>query len=318
MRLGEDPAASKAETRSRAEETFGQCLRAYLAKQRQEVRQSTFEDIERHLVKNLAALHGLHIAKVDRRAIATQLSRVASRAPTQANRTRASLSKFLNWAAGEGLVETNAARHTNKVEESKPRDRHLTDVEIRSLWHALPDGDYGDILKLLLLTGQRKAEIADLRFDEIDLEGGFIELPPARTKNHHRHKVPLSATARAILQARRPRQDRALVFGNGVGGFSGWSQAKQRLDNALKIQPWRIHDLRRTCATGMSKLGVQLHVIEAVLNHVSGHKAGVAGIYNQDTYEAEKATALAIWADHVAAVIESRKGKVTPLKRARP
>src|SRR5262249_46704316 len=115
----------------------------------------------------------------------------------------------------------------------------------------------------------------------------------------------------------RPRQqDRDLVFGGGEGGFSGWSKAKTRLDGAVKIPPWRIHDLRRTCATQMAELGVQPHVIEALLNHVSGHKAGVAGIYNRDSYEAEKATALAMWAAHVTAIVAGRTARVVPLKRA--
>ena len=318
VRLGEDPAGTKAESRRRAEETFGQCVKTYLTWQRRQVRQKTFVDIERHLVRNLAPLHGLHIARIDRRAIAAQLSRLAGRAPVQANRTRASLSKFLNWAAGEGLVESNAALHTNKVEERKPRDRHLSDAEIQAVWQALPQGDYGDILKILLLTGQREREIGDLRWDEIDFGRGVIDLSPQRTKNHRRHIVPMSVPVHAILEACPRQQDRGLVFGNGAGGFSGWSKAKTRLDEAVKIPVWRIHDLRRTCATGMAELGVQPHIIEAVLNHVSGHKAGVAGIYNRSSYEAEKATALAIWADHVVAVVEGRKTKVAPLKRAQP
>jgi integrase len=322
VRLGEDPAAAKAESRSRAEETFGECLKTYLLWQQPQVRRSTFKDIERHLVKNLAPLHGLHIGKIDKRAIAAQLSRIAARAPTQGNRARASLSRFLNWAAGEGLVETNAALHTNKAEESKPRDRHLTEAEVHTLWHALPQGDFGDILKILLLTGQREREISELQWSEIDFERGVIDLPSHRTKNHRRHIVPITPPVRDILEA-RPRQDRALVFGNGVGGFSGWSKAKARLDAAVKIPEWRIHDLRRTAATGMAEIGVQPHIIEAVLNHVSGHKAGVAGIYNRSTYETEKTTALALWADHVAAVIQSdgeqlgnkRKSNVTVLRK---
>jgi integrase len=176
------------------------------------------------------------------------------------------VSRFLNWAAGEGLVETNAARHVNKFKESGPRDRHLSNDEIRLLWRALPAGDFGDILRLLLLTGQREREISDLRWSEIDFERGVVDLPPNRTKNKRRHTIPMSSIVRAILKA-RPQQDRALVFGNGTGGFSGWSKAKSRLDTALGIAPWRIHDLRRTAATGMAELGVQPHVVEAVLNH---------------------------------------------------
>jgi hypothetical protein len=109
VKLGEDPAGVKAETRSRASETFGECVNTYLAWQRPQVRDKTFVDIERHLMKNLAPLHGMNIAAVDRRSIAAQLSRLAADTPTQSNRTRASLSRFLNWCRGRGLVEVNHA-----------------------------------------------------------------------------------------------------------------------------------------------------------------------------------------------------------------
>src|SRR6202012_4524536 len=127
-----------------------------------------------------------------------------------------------------------------------------------------------------------------------------------------------------------PRRDgRDLVFGDGTGPFSGWSKAKAGLDAAIMearkkqlggkasaLVPWRLHDLRRTAATRMADLGVQPHVIEAVLNHVSGHKGGIAGIYNRALYTAEKAQALALWDDHLAAVAKGRKSNITPLKRA--
>ena len=314
--LGEDPAGAKAESQSRAEETFGNCLKSYLGWQRARVRQSSFAAIERHLVKNLAPLHRLRVDKIDRRAIALQLGRIANRGnPVQANRTRASLSKFLNWAMGEGLVEANAALLTNKLAENKPRDRYLSKAEIHTLWHGLPNGDFGDILRILLLTGQREREISDLRWDEIDFASGVIDLPPHRTKKPRRHTVPMSPAVRAILEA-RPQQGRAFVFGTGAKGFSGWSRAKKRLDDSVKISPWRIHDLRRSCATGMAEIGVSPHVIEAILNHVSGTRAGIAGIYNRSTYETEKASALLRWAEHIAAIADGRTSNVTPLKRA--
>jgi hypothetical protein len=121
---------------------------------------------------------------------------------------------------------------------------------------------------------------------------------------------------RDILEAQEHRDGRDLVFGVGDGGFSGWSRAKARLDEAATIAAWIIHDIRRSAATGMAAIGIQPHIIEAVLNHISGHKAGVAGIYNRNTYEAEKALALSRWAEHVMAVVEGKKSKVASLKRA--
>jgi integrase len=312
VRLGQDPAAAKAESEARAAETFGAAVKPYLQWQRARVRPSTLRHLERHLLINLAPLHSLPINKVDRRAIAAQLARMTG-SPVQANRTRSTLTSFLNWAMREGLIDSNPALATNKYPE-RPRDRLLANAELRTLWSALPAGEFGDIVKILVLTGQRAREIADLQWSEIAFDKGIIELPPHRTKNRRRHTIPMSAMVRAILQARE-QNGGAFVFGrSGLSGFSGWSRCKERLDDALRIPDWAIHDLRRVFATGAAEIGIQPHIIEAVLNHVSGHKSGVAGVYNRATYEAEKATALSRWAEHVAAIVEGRDSKVRSLR----
>jgi integrase len=142
-----------------------------------------------------------------------------------------------------------------------------------------------------------------------------------RTKNGLAHDLPLSTPALTVLSNLERREGRDLVFGAGDGAFQGWSNAKTALDKRvsarlakdvqspptadhLRFKPWRLHDIRRTVATGMADIGVQPHVIEAVLNHVSGHKAGVAGVYNRASYAAEKREALTLWGDHVAALIK--------------
>jgi integrase len=174
------------------------------------------------------------------------------------------------------------------------------------------------------LTGQRADEIASLRWSEI--RDDAILLPGERTKNHRQHIVPLSAPALGILQGQAHRvtaagELRDLIFGLGDGPFSGWSRSKEMLDAKIAertgkpLPHWIPHDLRRTAATGMAELSVQPHVIEAVLNHVSGHKAGVAGIYNRSSYEREKRQALDLWAEHLAAVVEGRVSNVTTLPR---
>jgi integrase len=328
VRLGQDPAGAKATARARAGETFEACAKKYLVWQRKAVRPSTYKENERHLLKNLAPLHGLRIDNIDKRTIAAQLTRFATEGgPVQANRTRASLSKFLNWCLREGLVEANQAALTN-VNKEKKNDRVLLDAELVEICKALPRNDFGAIVKLLILTGQREREIADLHWSEVDFERGAITLPPPRTKNHREHTVPMSKAVTAILKQQMRREGRDLVFGKGQGGFSGWSKAKSALDQAIfaarreankkakPMAPWIIHHLRRAVATGMAEIGVQPHVIEAVLNHASGHKAGVVGIYNRASYETEKATALARWAEHIEAIVETRKSNVAPLKRA--
>jgi integrase len=328
VRLGQDPQGVKVMARVQAEETFEACVRKYLPWQRKQVRPSTYGENERHLLRNLSPLHGLRINMLDRRAIAAQLLRLTTAVgPRQANATRASLAKFLGWCLREGLVESNQALLTNKNAENR-RDRVLSDTELAEIWRALPDNDFGTITKILVLTGQRKSEIADLPWSEIDFDRGAINLPARRVKNHRDHTVPMSAPVAAMLEAQTRQPDRDLVFGSGQGGFSGWSKLKLALDEGIlaarkkaskktkPMAPWIIHDLRRAAATGMAELGVQPHIIEAILNHVSGHKSGVAGIYNRATYEAEKRAALTLWAEHILALAEGRQSKVTPLRRA--
>src|SRR5262249_39065749 len=142
----------------------------------------------------------------------------------------------------------------------------------------------------------------------------IIVLPSNRTKNSRTHVVPLAPMARAILEARPRRGGRDFVFGAGERGFAGFSRAKTRLDADSKVAPFVIHDIRRSTATHMAKIELRPYIVEAVLNHVSGHKSGVAGIYNRALYESEKATALSRWAQYIADLVEGRKSKVAPLR----
>jgi integrase len=156
-------------------------------------------------------------------------------------------------------------------------------------------------VKLLILTGQRRTEIGSLRWDEIG--DNEITLPENRTKNGRVHVVPFSNQAQAILSRFR-RDGRQCVFGRRGRGFGDWARGKAALDSCIgQVADWTLHDLRRTVATGMAELGIQPHIIEAVINHVSGHKGGVAGIYNRAAYDKEKRAALVLWAEHVVALV---------------
>jgi hypothetical protein len=223
----------------------------------------------------------------------------------------------------QGYVDHNPFMGISKYEE-KPRNRVLSDRELKLIWDNSGAEQYGAIVQLLMLTAQRADEIASLRWSEIT--GDVVVLPPERVKNkggknRQSHLVPLSSPALTILaaQPRRVSGDgtlRDFVFGNRERGFSGWSRCKERLDERITraignpLPDWHVHDIRRSVATGMANLGVQPHIIEAVLNHRSGHQAGVAGIYNRSTYEPEKRRALALWADHVSVLIEGRESNV--------
>jgi integrase len=327
VRLGEDPAREKHKARVRASETFGALLPRYLSHQRSRLKPRSYVENERHLLVGAKALHALAVEAIDRRTIAIRLAEIAETSgPTAANRTRASLSAFFSWLRREGLTEAaNPVLDTNKAAEAGARERTLKDGELAKIWHVAGDNQYGTIIKLLILTGARRDEIAGLRWPEVDLDGALISLPPERTKSRRVHEIPLTAPALKILEAqpRRFQSDsspRDLVFGYGEGGFQLWGKSKLELDARIAagdgvIQPWTLHDFRRTLSTRMHEtLGVQPHIVEAVLGHVSGYQGGVAGVYNRASYEREKRQALTRWAEHVLAVVERRESNIVPLR----
>ena len=195
------------------------------------------------------------------------------------------------------------------------------------VWNVCLDDDHGRIVRLLILTGQRRAEMGDLGWSEIRLEKRQIELPQGRTKNGRAHVVPLSHEALAILGGITATNGRDLVFGLGAGGFSGWSKAKSELNERIakarrqgglkKAMPgWTIHNLRRSFVTHVSEHGfAPPHVVEAIVNHISGAKAGVAGVYNRANYLTDKRQALELWGAHLAALVEGRESNVVPLRQ---
>ena len=320
VRLGGDPAMSKETARLEVDNTFAVLADQFLEARKPSWRTRTHEEIKRHLIKDAKSLRPFPITAVAQRNIANLLSDIAKeKGNVTANRVRSSLCAFFGWTIREGvrLPEGNIASYTNKREESS-RDRVLTDRELGLIWNACLDDDYGAILKLLMLTGQRANEIAQLHWSEVHDQQ--IMLPAERTKNARSHVIPLSEAANGILPWFR-KDDRKFVFGRDDTGFSGWGKAKEKLDARVAeakkpLEHWTVQDLRRTVATGMAEVGVQPHIIEAVLNHVSGHKGGVAGIYNRATYDKEKREALNLWAEHLLVIIEGRKAVVVPMKRA--
>jgi integrase len=312
--LGGDPKADLDDKRRKAEDDLGSVVELYLQAREPALRAKSVAESRRYLRVYWKPLHGMPAHEVTRRDVAAQITRItADHGPVPASRARAYLSALMSWAMREGLVEANPVTGTNKPPEPAARDRVLSDEEIAAVWNACRDDDLGRIVKLLMLTGCRRDEIANLRWSELDLESAVINLPGERTKNGRAFEIPLSGPAVDILRSCPRRIGRELVFGDGEGGFQGWSKAKISLDKRAAIAPWRIHDLRRTVATVMAdKLGVLPHIIEAMLNHVSGHKAGVAGVYNRASYEREVRAALILWADHVTGGGERR---VVPMAR---
>ena len=309
VHLGHDPQIEKGETRTQSVITLAAIAERYLEERAaNRLKPKTLAEVTRSLRDHWKPLHRLPLAKVARVNVAGELGRIAKEhGPIAANRSRAYLSTLYAWAIGEGLADTNPVVGTNKSGAEVSRDRVLDDGELRLVWSCAGDGDYGAIVRLLILLGQRREEVAAMRWSELDLDKRLWRLGGERTKNALPHDVPLPDTAIELLAAHGRRAGRDLVFGEGPGPFQGWSNAKSALDKRLQaanmVAPWRLHDLRRTAATGMADLGVQPHVVEAVLNHVSGHKSGIAGVYNRAAYAAEKSAALTLWASHVMALV---------------
>jgi len=347
VRLGGDPAGEKQQARHDAGHTFRDLGKQFLEAKSKSVRPRTFADVERHINKHAKPLHGLQVAKISRGDVKALLVGIArNRGEVTANRVQTTLSTFFAWCIEHSRCDLNPVVGISRFEEQS-RDRVLFPAELRAIWKNLDTDHYGAVIKLLALTGQRASEMAGLRWSEINEEGDTIDLPAERTKNGRRHFVPLASPARAIIEAqpRRSESDgaaRDLIFGLRNGPFSGWSNCKEALDAKIEeeigkpLAHWTPHDLRRSMSTYMGgglgdeeirnlppedrKLaeGLQIapHVIEAVLNHVSGTKAGVHGIYNRSPYAREKRHALELWADRLMAIVEGRETIVTPLKRA--
>jgi integrase len=329
--------ARKAKGSSAAAESFAQVVELYLRHVVSGKRPRTQVERKRHLNVHWKPLHGKPIGDISRREIASRLLELKDQhGPIAANRARGSLNAFFVWAMQQGIAEANPVMGTAPPGEERERERVLSANELRSVWQPTEgQGDYSAIVRLLILTGQRREEVAAMRWPELDLDRALWTIPSERTKNKRSHEVPLPDQAIAMLKTRPRREKRELIFGEGKGPFSGWSRAKKALDRrilerrrkelteaggdaaqAKPLEAWTLHDLRRTAVTQMNELGIAPHVVEAVINHVSGTKAGVAGTYNRAIYAAEKRAALQTYADWLEAVVEGRKpgGNVVALR----
>jgi integrase len=264
---------------------------------------STFE---RHLLEDCRSLAERRFAEIDREEIADLLREIQKRGSVTRNRVRATLSALWTFAIAEGKAELNVVKGTNRADE-RSRDRVLSREEIAALWHGLPSGRYGDIVRLLLLTAQRRQEIAGLRRSEIILDAEpRLVLPAERTKSSRAHSVPLAPAAISILlpylaggaENQMPAFSTATNDSAVFAGFAAFSRAKDELDAKLGIAPpFVLHDLRRSAASWIAELGFGTPwIVEAILNHA---KPSIAGIYNKASYQREMRSALTQWADFV-------------------
>lgn len=272
------------------------------------------------------------VAGVKRADIVAFIDGVEDRgAPVQASRTFAALRRLFGWMVERGLLAASPCEGVKPPANGKARDRVLTDDEIRAVWIGCDaiGWPFGPAIKLMLLTAQRRDEIAGMQWEEIS--GDLWTIPRERAKNDHEHFVHLSDAARDVLSHAHQTGD--IVFTtNGSTPISGFSKAKARLDaemlkalrkdaeergddpEKITLKPWRLHDLRRTAASGMASVGVAIHVVEKILNHVSGVFGGITGVYQRHSFADEKARALGAWSNHVAGIVSGKPGdNVVPL-----
>jgi integrase len=269
------------------------------------------------------------IQEIARRDVIELLDGITDRGtPIAANRTLAAISKLFNWCIERGIVEISPCIQVRRPAVEISRDRVLSDEELGLAWQAGTElgFPFGTLVQLLALTGQRRDEVAGMRWSE--LAGALWTIPGARTKNGQAQEVPLSRAAQAVLvKAPRIAKSDFILTTNGTAPISGYSKAKSYVDaqmlaiareraaaagrndlDDVQLDDWRLHDLRRTLASGLARLGQPIHVIESVLNHRSGTISGVAAVYNRHAYLEEKRGALEEWGKHVLALAERANG----------
>jgi integrase len=348
VKRGEDPTHKRREERAKerdkialndtVDEAFVEFLGRYRGKKRQGLRDSTRLLTATHLglkpspddpkgwVKTdsgvLRAWSGRSLSAITKNDVIRLVEQIADKGHgVKANRTLTVLKTFFGWAVKRDMIGASPAAVVDAPAEEKSRSRTLTDIEVAALWRAAESYGYpfGSMTKLLLLTAARRDELREAPWAEIDLGEKLWSLPAVRAKNNREHLVPLSDTALAILK-KMPRLKGGLLFTTtGATPASGLSGAKRRIDALMvanlretdrkyKLEPWTWHDLRRTVASGLQRLGFPIEAVEAVLNHKSGTLRGVAAVYARHNYLPEKTRALDAWAAHIANITGAASG----------
>jgi len=314
---GIDPKVKEAErlrmeARRRAD-TFGACFEAFADEHLSTLRSGKIVKaaVEKHILPKWA---DRPISEIRRADINQLIKLLRKHAPIQANRVLSYLKRFFAWAVDEELLEASPAAAVKKPAKENTRDRVLSEAEIRAIWLACGElGAFGRAFKLMLLTGQRRNEVARMTWGELDAKQKIWTLSRERTKADRAHEIPLSATATSIIVECPKLGNFVFSSGRSTSAISGWSNAKAKLDMIAaqamagdSLAPWHLHDLRRTCATYLAKSGTDRVVISKILNHAEG---GVTSLYERHSYDQEKRRALDLWAERLKVIVEGREGE---------
>jgi integrase len=336
VREGVDPAEEKRAQRSDvprgslSTDAFGALVEDYLVRLQKNTAPSTYREARRILGRDVVpAWRNRAIGSIARGDVNRILDAIVARgADVHANRVLTRVRALFNWAVERGRIPSSPIAGMKPPTKERPRDRVLSDDELRWLWQGCDviEWPFGPLVKLLLLTAQRRDEVAGMEWREVDLKRCAWTMPAEKSKNNRAHEVQLSEAALQILKL-APRTGDNLIFTmTGSTPVSGFSRAKNRLDAEMlaakrkelgkkcdAIAPWILHDLRRTAATGMARLNLPPHVVDKVLNHVSGTIRGVAAVYNRFEYIEERRVALEAWGRFVMILVTPERANVVAL-----
>lgn len=316
---GADPAAEKQEAKRQEPDTVKTVSEDFINRYCRP-RNRTADEVERlFAIYVLPVIGHMPIEAVSKRDVLRLLDKAEkSGATVRVNRVLSNLKRFFNWCVERGLIDTSPAANVKPPIKEMARDRVLSDVEVKAFMSACErmGEPFGRVMLMLLYTGQRRDEVSAARWSEFDLTSKIWTLPADRVKNNRVHTLPLSTQVCAMIGGIIKEQDEPYLFParfSRTGSktprpVSGFTRAKQRLDALMleelrkadpeaELEPWRLHDLRRTAASGMARMGVGIHVVEKILNHVSGSLSGVAGVYNRHSYQDEMRSALQGWSN---------------------
>ncbi len=303
---GRDPALERQQAKQRAiSNKFADIAADFLAKYASQNR--TVDETARILKRDVLPKWGKHsIHEIGKRDVNDLLDVVVARGShVMANRTLANLRKLFNWCVSRGIITASPCEGISAPHREKARDRVLSDDELIALFNAAKQmgGAFGAIIQMLILTAQRRNEVSEMTWNELDLNNDIWTIPGSRTKNEKPHFVHLSEQASAVLSS--VLNVGAFTFtSNGKTPFSGFSKAKKRLEELSGVTDWRLHDIRRTVTSGMAQLGIAPHVADKILNHQSGTISGVAAVYQRHEFLDERKTALEAWGRYVQSLLD--------------
>lgn len=292
---GIDPTKRRRSPYMKVEAVCGEFVRLHA-----QARNKSWREAERILEREFVGTFGQRdIREIKRFDVLEIMDAAVARGSTyQANRILSNIRKLFNWCVERGIVETSPITGLKAPTKEESRDRVLEDDEIVRLLRACRNDVYPfrQFVPILLATAQRRGELAEMRWSEVDLDAKQWVIPAERSKNGKPHVVPLSPYALDVLNEVPRFLDCDYVFTTTRNSpVSGFSKMLRRLSEGSQTSDWRLHDLRRTAASGMARAGVAPHVVEKVLNHISGTISGVAAVYNRYAYDAEKRAALDNW-----------------------